>query len=105
MKLFAQALVCAALLATCQNPAAHAQSWPNRPIRLIVPTGPGLGTDIMARLVASGVSQAMGQQIYVENISGAAGILGAQAAARPPRTRPTRSAASSAAAAPSTSAR
>ena len=62
---------------------AHAQTanWPTRPIKLIVPTGPGLGTDIMARFVAAGVSQGLGEQVYVENISGASGILGAQAAA------------------------
>ena len=58
------------------------QSWPTRPIRLIVPTGPGLGTDIMARLLADGVSRTLGQQIYVENVPGASGITGAQQAAR-----------------------
>ena len=64
-------------------PSANAQtSWPTRPIRLIVPTGPGLGTDLMARLVADGVSAALGQQVYVENLPGASGIAGAQAAAR-----------------------
>jgi tripartite-type tricarboxylate transporter receptor subunit TctC len=74
----------AAAVMTIAIPRAQAQSpiWPSHPIRLIVPTGPGLGTDIMARLVAAGVSQTIGQPVYVENISGASGILGAQAAAR-----------------------
>jgi tripartite-type tricarboxylate transporter receptor subunit TctC len=61
---------------------ASAQPWPARPIKLIVPTGPGLATDIMARLLADRVSQSLGQQMFVENIPGASGILGSQAAAR-----------------------
>ena len=61
---------------------ALAQNWPNRPIKLIVPTGPGLGTDIMARYMAEAVSRGLGQQMYVENIGGAGGVLGAQTAAR-----------------------
>jgi len=75
-------LLCAPLLASAAAATAQAQSWPARPIRLIVPTGPGLGTDIMARLLADGISRALGQQIYVENVPGASGIIGAQAAAR-----------------------
>jgi tripartite-type tricarboxylate transporter receptor subunit TctC len=80
MKIIPPALIAAALAAAA--PSAFAQSWPARPIRMIVATGPGLGTDIMARLVADGVSRSLGQQIYVENVPGASGVLGAQAAAR-----------------------
>jgi tripartite-type tricarboxylate transporter receptor subunit TctC len=58
------------------------QAWPTRPIKLIVATGPGLATDIMARLLADGVSRTLGQPVFVENVPGASGILGAQAAAR-----------------------
>jgi tripartite-type tricarboxylate transporter receptor subunit TctC len=61
---------------------AAAQSWPARPIKLIVPTGPGLATDIMARLLADGVMKNLGQPVVVENMPGASGIVGAQAAAR-----------------------
>ena len=86
MKLCLQVLLCAAFLATDASAQATAQSpaqpWPTRPIRLIVPTGPGLGTDIMARLLADGVSRTLGQQVYVDNVPGASGIIGAQAAAR-----------------------
>ena len=80
MKLLARALlVCAlALLAA----PANAQSWPSRPVKLIVPTGPGAATDVMARLVADGVSRTLGQPVVVENIPGASGILAHQAAAR-----------------------
>jgi tripartite-type tricarboxylate transporter receptor subunit TctC len=63
---------------------AHAQSWPSRPVKLIVPTGPGAATDVMARLVADGVSRTLGQPMVVENMPGASGILAHQAAARAP---------------------
>jgi tripartite-type tricarboxylate transporter receptor subunit TctC len=84
MGLLLRALLGAGLLAGAADACAQAQpqGWPTRPIRLIVPTGPGLGTDIMARLLADGVSRVLGQQIYVENMPGASGIIGAQAAAR-----------------------
>jgi tripartite-type tricarboxylate transporter receptor subunit TctC len=75
-----RALCTLALLLTTVG--AYAQSWPTRPVKLIVATGPGLATDIMARLLAEGVSRALGQQVVVENMPGASGIVGAQAAAR-----------------------
>ena len=71
----------AAAFALCAT-LAQAQPWPNKPMKLIVPTGPGLGTDIMARLMAEGVSRGLGQQMFVENIASAGGVAGAQAAAR-----------------------
>jgi tripartite-type tricarboxylate transporter receptor subunit TctC len=49
---------------------------------MIVSTGPGLATDIMARLLSERVSRRLGQQMFVENVPGAAGMLGAGAAAR-----------------------
>ena len=86
MRTALHALFCFVLFAGVVDMDARAQSaaqnWPTRPIRLIVPTGPGLGTDIMARLLADGVSRTLGQQIYVENVPGASGITGAQQAAR-----------------------
>src|SRR5499433_3001445 len=68
------AAVCAA--------AAHVQNWPARPIKLIVPTGPGAATDVMARLLADGASRTLGQPIIVENLPGASGILAHQSVAR-----------------------
>jgi tripartite-type tricarboxylate transporter receptor subunit TctC len=86
MKTVLHALFCFVLFGGAIDTDARAQTaaqnWPTRPIRLIVPTGPGLGTDIMARLLADGVSRTLGQQIYVENVPGASGITGAQQAAR-----------------------
>jgi tripartite-type tricarboxylate transporter receptor subunit TctC len=58
------------------------QTWPSRPIKLIVPTGPGAATDVMARLVADGVSHTLGQAMFVENVPGASGILAHETAAR-----------------------
>jgi tripartite-type tricarboxylate transporter receptor subunit TctC len=58
------------------------QTWPSRPIKLIVPTGPGAATDVMARLVADGVSRTLGQAMFVENVPGASGILAHESAAR-----------------------
>lgn len=62
--------------------AGFAEPWPSRPIRLIVPTGPGAATDVMARLLAEGVSRSLGQPMVVENMAGASGIVAHQAVAR-----------------------
>ncbi len=63
------------------QPAA-AQDWPTKPVRLIVPTGVGSATDIMARLMANEVGAAIGGSLYVDNVPGASGIPAHQAAAR-----------------------
>jgi tripartite-type tricarboxylate transporter receptor subunit TctC len=62
--------------------AANAETWPSRPIKLIVPTGPGAATDIMARLIAEAVSRTIGRPMFVENMPGASGILAHEIAAR-----------------------
>jgi tripartite-type tricarboxylate transporter receptor subunit TctC len=80
MGILVRALLCCIVLA-CST-AAGAQSWPNRPVKLIVPTGPGAATDVMARMLADGVSKTLGQAVVVENMPGASGILAHQAAAR-----------------------
>jgi tripartite-type tricarboxylate transporter receptor subunit TctC len=61
---------------------AGAQTWPSRPVKLIVPTGPGAATDVMARLLGDGVSRGLGQPLVVENMPGASGILAHQSVAR-----------------------
>jgi tripartite-type tricarboxylate transporter receptor subunit TctC len=61
---------------------ALAQSWPTRPIKLLVPTGAGTSTDVMARLFADEASRGLGQSLIVENLPGASGVIGARAAAR-----------------------
>jgi len=61
---------------------AHAQTWPSRPLRLIVPTAPGGGTDFTGRLVAAKLSESLGQQVVVENRGGGGGSVGADNAAK-----------------------
>ena len=72
------ALIAAALLST----AAAAQSWPQKPVRFIVPFAPGGATDIAARMLGEKLSQLWGQSVVIENRAGAGGALGAAEAAR-----------------------
>lgn len=62
--------------------AADAQEYPNRPIRLIVPFGPGGGSDYVGRLVGMKLTEQMGQQVVVDNRPGAASLVGTEMAAR-----------------------
>ena len=61
---------------------AQVQSYPNKPIRLIVPFPPGGVTDIMARAMATKMSESMNTQIVIDNKAGASGALGAEMAAK-----------------------
>jgi tripartite-type tricarboxylate transporter receptor subunit TctC len=61
---------------------AQAQSWPNKPIRLVVPFSAGGNTDIVARLFAQELSKTLGQSVIVENKPGASGNIGADAVAK-----------------------
>jgi tripartite-type tricarboxylate transporter receptor subunit TctC len=74
----ALALLCAALLSF----TAAAQSWPQKPVKVIVPFPPGGATDIAARLVGEQLTQIWGQSVIVENRGGAGGGVGAAEAAR-----------------------
>jgi tripartite-type tricarboxylate transporter receptor subunit TctC len=62
--------------------AARAQTYPSRPITLIVPYPPGGGVDAMSRMVAQKLSPALGQQVIIENRPGAGGVIGTRAAAK-----------------------
>jgi tripartite-type tricarboxylate transporter receptor subunit TctC len=59
-----------------------AQSYPTKPVRIIVPYPPGGTTDVVGRLVASHLSERLGQQVFVDNKGGGGGIIGTEAAAK-----------------------
>ena len=63
---------------------AWAQSWPNRPVKVIVPYAPGGSTDNAARSFADKLSTSLGQQFVIENKGGAAGAIGVEAGAKSP---------------------
>jgi tripartite-type tricarboxylate transporter receptor subunit TctC len=63
---------------------AQSGSYPNKPIKFIVPYPPGGGTDVIARIVQEPLSSNLGQQVIIENRGGAGGSIGSEAAARSP---------------------
>src|SRR6266545_419726 len=74
-----------ALLSPLLSPAqaqAQAQTWPSRPVRIVVPSPPAGGTDIVARVLAEHFSRAFGQQFFVENRPGAGNMIGIESVAR-----------------------
>src|SRR5205823_8590458 len=77
---FLQLAASAAALPAVSRVAA--QTYPARPVRVIVPFAPGGPTDVFARLMAQKLSEQMGVQFYVENIAGAGGNIGAGRAAQ-----------------------
>lgn len=78
----------ASVIATALVAAAHgilsasAQEWPAHPLTLVVPWAAGGGTDVMGRIMAKRMSEIMGQQVIVENIAGAGGMLGSSHVAK-----------------------
>lgn len=68
--------------AASRTASAQAASWPNRPVKLIIPYAPGGASDIIGRPWADALSQAFGQSFVIENRGGAAGMIGCEAAAK-----------------------
>ena len=75
MKILARSVLTGSLLAL-SVPAAWAQGYPNKPVKLIVPFAPGGFTDVVARILGQKLSVTMGQQFIVENKPGAGSIIG-----------------------------
>jgi tripartite-type tricarboxylate transporter receptor subunit TctC len=78
---FAALMLLAGLAMPC---AAGAQEYPSRPVRLVVATVPGGGTDATARILGSKLTELLGQQFVVDNRGGAGGIVGTETVARAP---------------------
>lgn len=74
------AAICALILAASSS--AYAQSYPSKPVRMIVPFAPGGNTDIIARVFAPKMGELLGQQIIIDNRGGAGSTIGTEAAAR-----------------------
>ena len=79
VRALAAAFLAACLLATG---AASAQTYPNRPITLLVPFPPGGATDTIARIIQDSMQKSLGQTIVIENVGGAGGMICAARAAR-----------------------
>ena len=71
-----------AAAASLVSSRASAQSYPARPVRVIVTFAPGGPTDVAARLIAQKLSESLGRQFYVENVAGASGNIGTNQAAK-----------------------
>jgi tripartite-type tricarboxylate transporter receptor subunit TctC len=80
MKWFVRIAACLAFVLAA-NVSWSQDDWPSKPVRFIVPSSPGGGTDVFARLLAQALTDSLKQQFVVENRPGASGNIGAQAAA------------------------
>src|SRR3979490_2479086 len=61
---------------------AAAQDWPSRPVTMVIPLAAGSGIDVLGRIFAPRLSELLGQQVIVENVSGAGGMTGASRVAK-----------------------
>src|SRR5687767_8319675 len=66
----------AVLTVLCSNSSAYAQSWPTRPITMVVPFAAGSASDTAGRVLAAGLSEVLGQQVIIENVAGAGSMTG-----------------------------
>src|SRR2546423_983720 len=70
------------LAAVLSSAPARAQTFPDRPIKMLVGFSAGGGTDVVARILAQKMSETIGQSVVVENRSGASGLIAAEAVAK-----------------------
>ncbi len=64
--------------------ASHAQVYPSRPVTMVVPFAPGGGTDVLGRIIGRRLSELLGQQVVIENVGGAGGMVGSARVAKSP---------------------
>ena len=81
---FALTLATALVATTLAGAAARAEDYPVRPIRVVVPFGPGGPADVAARLIGNVLQESLGQPFVIENRTGAGGVIGTQEAAKSP---------------------
>ena len=81
MKSIGQAGVTLLFLLCLADQSAHAQAWPNKPVKIVAPFAPGGAADTLGRIVAEPLSVAFKQQFFVENRAGAGGMIGAASVA------------------------
>ena len=74
----------ASAVALCLPAVASGQAYPTKPVRLVVPSSPGGGTDIVGRIVAQSLTESLGQQVIVENRAGAGTMIGNEIVAKSP---------------------
>jgi tripartite-type tricarboxylate transporter receptor subunit TctC len=81
---FVLVLAMTLLAAPCVSSSSHAEDYPSRPVRIIVPFGAGGPADVTARLVGNTLQETLGQPFVVENRTGAGGVIGTETAAKAP---------------------
>ena len=74
-----------ALLTVCAAPSAHAQTYPSKPVRIVVGFPAGGATDVVARTISQKLSETLGQTVIVDNRAGAASNIGAEHVATAPK--------------------
>ena len=84
MKTHSSAVIAWSVAAFLGSPAAQSQTYPSKPVRVIVPFSPGGGTDIVARILAPKLGERFGQQVIVDNRPGAGGNVGAEITVKSP---------------------
>ena len=80
-------LAAAIFVAVCTPSVVAAQSWPTRPVTVIVPFPAGGATDLLARALGQEFGEKLGQQFVIDNRTGATGNIGAAAVAKAPGSR------------------
>src|SRR5215468_69314 len=77
-------LIAAALALVTASAPASAQSWPTRPVTMVIPFAAGAASDTVGRILGARLSEVLGQQIVIENVSGAGGMTGVARVAKAP---------------------